>query len=109
MESKHVLKSSDASFKSAVLESKDPVLVDFWAEWCGPCKQLSPRVEQIAQSYVGKVKVVSVDIDQNPGVPSNYNVRSIPTLLMFKDGQIVGELVGAHPTNSIEELIKKAL
>ena len=97
------------NFEKEVLQSVKPVLVDFWAEWCGPCKALTPRVEQIAQNYAGKIKVVSVNVDQNPEVPSSYHVRSIPTLLLFKEGKLVGEIVGNVPLNNIEDLVKKAL
>jgi thioredoxin 1 len=100
---------TDNNFKAEVLESKTPVLVDFWAEWCGPCKALAPRIEELASQYSGKIKVVSVDVDANPDTPSTFGIRSIPTLLTFKGGKMVGELVGAHPTKTIEDLIQKAI
>ena len=99
----------DSDFKSQVLDSSTPVLVDFWAEWCGPCKTLTPRIEALAAQYTGKIKVVSMDIDANPETPSSLGIRSIPTLLMFKGGKLVGELVGAHPNNTIEELINRTI
>ena len=100
---------TDTNFKSEVLDSKTPVLVDFWAEWCGPCKTLTPRIEELATQYTGKIKVVSVDVDANPDTPSSFGIRSIPTLLAFKGGKMVGELVGAHPSKVIEEMIQKAI
>jgi thioredoxin 1 len=100
---------TDANFKDQVINSESPVLVDFWAEWCGPCKTLTPRIEGLAAQYTGKIKVVSFDVDANPETPSTYGIRSIPTLLFFKGGKIVGELVGAHPNPTIEEMIKKII
>ncbi len=100
---------TDASFDSDVLKSAQPVLIDFWATWCAPCRAIAPVVEQLAGEYAGKVKVVKLNIDDNPKVPTQYDVRSIPTLLMFKDGKVVGQLVGAVPRPKIEELLKKAL
>ncbi len=100
---------TDASFDSDVLKSAEPVLIDFWATWCAPCRAIAPVVEQLAGEYAGKVKVVKINIDDNPKVPTQYDVRSIPTLLMFKGGSVVGQLVGAVPRPKIEELIKKAL
>jgi thioredoxin 1 len=89
-----VVHSTDASFQADVLDADVPVLVDFWAEWCGPCRAIAPHVDAIAQQYAGKARVVKVDIDSNPKVPSSYGVRSIPTLLLFKGGEVVDHLVG---------------
>jgi thioredoxin len=100
---------TDSNFESEVLKSQQPVLIDFWATWCAPCRAIAPVVEQLAKDYAGKLKVAKVDIDQNPKVPTQYDVRSIPTLLVFKHGKVVGQIVGAVPRAKIEDLIKKAL
>ncbi len=109
MGSDKIANVTDASFETDVLKSSQPVLIDFWATWCGPCRAIAPVVEQLAGEYEGKVKVVKVNIDENPKTPTQYDVRSIPTLLMFKDGKVVGQIVGAVPKPKIEELVKKAL
>jgi len=109
MASDKIANVTDASFEADVLKSSQPVLIDFWATWCGPCRAIAPVVEQLAGEYAGKVKVVKVNIDENPKTPTTYDVRSIPTLLMFKDGKVVGQIVGAVPKPKIEELVKKAL
>jgi|SRR3954467_1027104 thioredoxin 1 len=109
MASDKIANVTDASFEADVLKSSQPVLIDFWATWCGPCRAIAPVVEQLAGEYAGKVKVVKVNIDENPKTPTQYDVRSIPTLLMFKDGKVVGQIVGAVPKPKIEELVKKAL
>lgn len=86
--------TTDDAFQSEVLDSKLPVLVDFWATWCGPCRALAPHVETIATEFSGRLKVVKIDIDSNPQTPAKYGIRGIPTLLIFKDGQMVDKLVG---------------
>lgn len=97
---------TDANFKTEVLNSSTPVLVDFWAEWCGPCRALAPKLEEIAGELAGKVKVVKLNVDENPQTPGQYGIRGIPAMLLFKGGQQVGELVGNHPKDSITEFLK---
>ncbi len=100
---------TDASFKGEVLESDVPVLVDFWAPWCGPCRMVAPVVEEIAEQYEGQVKVVKLNTDENPQVASNYGIRSIPTLMIFKDGQRVDMVVGAVPKTTLANTLEKYL
>ncbi|MGB3402897.1 MAG: thioredoxin [Microcoleaceae cyanobacterium] len=100
---------TDASFKDDVLESKIPVLVDFWAPWCGPCRMVGPVVEEIADQYEGKVKVVKVNTDENPQIAGQYGIRSIPTLMVFKDGQRVDMVVGAVPKTTLSNTLEKYL
>jgi thioredoxin 1 len=109
MASDKMVEITDANFQSEVLNSSVPALVDFWAVWCAPCRAIAPHVEALAKEYDGKVRVGKCDIDANPNVPSQYDVRSIPTLMVFKDGKVVGQIVGSAPRAKIEELIKKAL
>ena len=100
---------SDAQFESDVLKSSEPVLVDFWAEWCGPCKMIAPIVDQIAESYAGKLKVVKVNIDHNQQTPRTYAVRGIPTLMLFKDGKVQATQVGAVSKAQLTQLIDRSL
>src|SRR5512133_4342381 len=95
------VKATDASFEQEVLKSDTPVLVDFWAEWCGPCRMIGPSLEDISKEMDGKLKVVKVNIDENPTTPSRYNVRSIPTLLLFKNGQVAATKIGAEPKQKL--------
>jgi thioredoxin 1 len=97
---------TDTTFQNEVLNSSTPVLVDFWAEWCGPCRALAPKLEEIAGEMNGKVKVVKLNVDENPQTPGQYGIRGIPAMLLFKGGQQVGELVGNHPKDSITEFLK---
>jgi thioredoxin 1 len=100
---------TDGSFKSEVLESDVPVLVDFWAPWCGPCRMVAPVVDEIAEQYLGQVKVVKLNTDENPGVASEYGIRSIPTLMIFKGGQRVDMVVGAVPKTTLASTLEKYL
>lgn len=100
---------SDASFKEDVLDSELPVLVDFWAPWCGPCRMVAPVVDEISQQYEGKVKVVKLNTDENPNTASQYGIRSIPTLMIFKGGQRVDMVVGAVPKTTLASTLEKYL
>lgn len=93
--SQHILTTSDASFENDVLKSDSPVLVDFWAEWCGPCKMIAPVLDEVSTEYAGKVKIAKLNIDNNAGTPAKYGVRGIPTLILFKSGQVQATKVGA--------------
>src|SRR5215218_190644 len=102
------VKVTDASFEQDVLKSSGPVLVDFWAEWCGPCKQIAPALEQISDELQGQVTVAKLDIEESPTTPSRYGVRGIPTMMLFKDGQMASMKVGAMPKQKILEWLKEA-
>jgi thioredoxin 1 len=104
-----VIEVGDDNFESEILRAGTPALVDFWATWCQPCRAIGPVVAQLAEEYDGRVKFAKVNIDQHPATPSKYEVRSIPTLLLFKGGVPVGQVVGAVPKNMIVDLLKKAL
>jgi thioredoxin 1 len=100
---------TDANFQQEVLDSNIPVLVDFWAVWCGPCKMIAPFVEELSKEYEGKVKVGKVDVDNNPNTSMTYGIRSIPTLLIFKDGKIVDQIVGAVPKQAMAQKLDAQL
>ena len=100
---------SDSSFEQDVLNSSEPVLVDFWAEWCMPCKQIAPALEEIASEMGGRLTVAKINIDDNPSTPAKYGVRGIPTLILFKDGEVASTKVGAAPKGKIVEWIEQSI
>lgn len=105
----NIITVNDDSFEKEVLKSETPTLVDFWAEWCGPCKALAPKIDELANQFEGKVKVVKVNIDDAPNTPAKFGVRGIPTLILFKGGKVVDSLVGNQPSEKLKELVTKAL
>lgn len=104
-----VFQSTDATFEQDVLKSDVPVLLDFWAPWCGPCRMVAPVLDDLAQEFGEQVKIVKINIDENPQTPTQFGVRSIPTLLLIKDGQVVATQVGALPHSQMANFVKQAL
>ena len=104
-----VLEVSDATFEKEVLQSEQPVLVDFWAVWCGPCRAIAPIVDGVATTYAGRLKVTKVNVDENGATPSRYGIRGIPALLFFKGGKVADQVVGFVPQDVIEEKVKRLL
>ncbi len=100
---------TDSEFKVEVLDSNIPVLVDFWAVWCGPCQMMGPVIDALAGEYEGKVKIMKINVDENPQTPAQYGVRGIPTLIVFKGGQEIQRIVGAQPKNNVEDALKKVI
>ena len=107
--SEHILHVTDASFKSEVLESAIPVLVDYWAEWCGPCKMIAPILEEVGKEYAGKLRVAKLNIDDNPKTPGEYGIRGIPTLILFKGGNVEATKVGALSKSQLTAFIDSNL
>ena len=100
---------SDSTFDAEVLKASGPVVVDFWAEWCGPCRQIAPALEEIATAMGDKVKIAKMNVDENQDTPGKYGIRAIPTLLLFKDGKVVAQQTGAMPKKKLEDWIKSAM
>jgi len=104
----NVIEFNDANFKTEVLQNTDPVLVDFWAPWCGPCRQIAPMVEQLAEEYQGSVKIGKLNIDDSPESPNSYGVSAIPTIMLFKGGQVVDRFVGVQPKSRLQQALDAA-
>lgn len=107
--SENIINVTDGNFEAMILKSETPALVDFWASWCAPCRAIAPLVEEMAAQYAGRVRVAKMNVDENPSTPGKYGVRGIPTLILFKDGKVVDQLVGAVPKNQIKDFIEKGL
>jgi thioredoxin 1 len=108
-EEKDLVHVNDKNFPDEVLKAALPVLVDFWATWCGPCRSIGPIVEDLAKEFSGRIKVTKLNVDENPATPGQYGVRGIPTLILFKEGKVFDQIVGAVPKNRLVAMIEKAL
>jgi thioredoxin 1 len=104
-----ILEVSDKDFETEIMESDKPAMVDFWAEWCGPCKMVGPIVEELAKEYKDKIKIGKMDVDQNRETPARFGIRNIPTLIFFKNGEVAKTIIGAQPKSAIEDELKKLL
>ena len=107
--SEHIVNTTDSDFDNDVVKADQPVLLDFWAEWCGPCKMIAPILEAVADEYKDRVRVVKLNIDENPQTPPKYNIRSIPTLLLFRDGTVAAQQVGAVSKSQLESFLDSNL
>mgnify|MGYP003452477863 CR=1 FL=1 len=105
--SEHIHYVIDANFEAEVLQSATPVLVDYWAEWCGPCKMIAPILDDLSQDYEGRLQIAKMNVDENQAIPAKFGIRGIPTLMLFKDGQVIDQIVGAVPKSRIKELLDK--
>ena len=109
MSDEAIVEVTDATFESEVLQSDQPVVVDFWADWCGPCRAVAPIIDELSEECAGQIKVAQIDVDSNPQTPSYYGIKSIPTFLKFIDGEVVDRLVGAVPRSGLEKLFAATL
>lgn len=109
MASDKIIELNSENFDSEVIKSQVPVVVDFWAVWCGPCKMLAPTLDELAEEYNGRVKIAKVNVDDNPELANNFGISSIPTLLFFKNGQVVGQSVGVKPKSILKDSIERLL
>ncbi len=104
-----IIEITDSNFEQEVINSDLPVLVDFWAAWCGPCKAIAPKIEELANKYAGKIKIGKCNVDENPSTPGEYEIRSIPTLIFIKDGNVVDKIIGIVPKTKLEEAINSII